>query len=177
MLCPRDPNLLPADDVLVALAHRHRLQLGGVRTGRRLAHAERLKPKLAAGNLRQVLALLRLRPVPKHGAHRVHLRVARACIGAAAVDLLHDDRRFRHAKARPAVFFRNQRGEVTGVGQRLDEGGWILARVVELAPVAAGKCLAEIPDTVAQVLMLVMTHGAPIIPGVLWAASWRPWPT
>src|SRR6188768_3614806 len=58
VLGPRDPNLLARDDVVVALANRHRLHLRRVGTGGRLAYTEGLQPQLTARNLRQVLSLL-----------------------------------------------------------------------------------------------------------------------
>ena len=130
-----------------------RLQLRRVGAGRRLGDAEGLQPQLAAGDLRQELALLRVGAVPQQRAHRVHLRVARAGVAAAAVDLLEDDRRLGDAEARAAVLLGNQRREVAGVGQRLDERVGIRARGVELAPVAVGKRLAQVADAAAQILM------------------------
>ena len=107
------------------------------------------------GDLGQQRGLLRLGAVPQQRAHRVHLRVARAGVGAAAVDLLEDDRRLVDAEAGAAVLFGNQRREVAGVGERLDERVGIRAGGIELAPVAVGKVLAEIADARAQILMTV----------------------
>ena len=52
----RGPQLLAVDDVVVAVAHRARLELGGVGAGGRLGHAERLKADFAGRDLRQVAA-------------------------------------------------------------------------------------------------------------------------
>ena len=153
VLGARDPHLLAADDVTVALARGRRLQLRRVGAGGRLGDAERLQAQLAGGDLRQELALLRVGAVPQQRAHRVHLRVAGAGVAAAAVDLLEDDRRLGDAEARAAVVLRNQRRQVAGAGERLDERVGIRARRVELAPVAVGKRLAQIADGVAQILM------------------------
>ena len=155
VLGARDPDLLAADDVAVAATDRGGLQLRRVGARGRLADAERLQPQLAGGDLGQVLALLRVGAVPQQRAHRVHLRVAGAGVGAAAVDLLEDDRRLVDAEAGAAVLLGNQRRQVAGVGQRLDERVGIRARGIELAPVAVGKVLAEIADARAQILMTV----------------------
>ncbi len=47
--------------------------------------------------------------MPDQRAHDVHLRVARARVGARAIDFLEDDRGFRHAQAAPTVLGWNQR--------------------------------------------------------------------
>src|SRR6185503_13913662 len=56
-------------------------------------------------------------------------------------------------KAGAAVLFRNQRREIAGVGQRLDEGFGIRARLVELAPIAVGERLAQLADRGAQIVL------------------------
>ena len=109
--------------------------------------------------LGQQRALLRVGAVPQQRAHRVHLRVAGAGVGAAPVDLFEDDRRLVDAEAGAAVRFGNQRREVAGVGERLDERVGIGAGGIELAPVAVGKVLAEVADPGAQILMKVRHDG------------------
>ena len=84
----RDPHLLAVDDVALVRPDRPGLELGGIRAGGRLGHAERLQAKLALGDLRQVLRLLLGAAVPQNGAHRVHLGMARAGGAAAAMDRL-----------------------------------------------------------------------------------------
>ena len=91
--------------------------------------------------------------MPQQSAHRVHLRVARSCIAAAVVDLFEDDRRFRDAEPGAAVRLGNQRREIAGGRERLDERLGIRARCVELAPIRIGKRLAQIADRVSQVLV------------------------
>ena len=155
MLGARDPDLLPTHDVPVTATDRGGLELRGVRARRRLADAEGLKPQLAGGDAGQQRGLLRLGAVPQQRAHRVHLRVAGAGVGAAAVDFLEDDRRFVDAEAGAAVGFGNEGRQVPGVGERLHEGVGICAGGIELAPIAVGKVLAEIADARAQILMTV----------------------
>src|SRR5438132_359569 len=120
---------------------------------RRSLQPNRLKPQLAARNLRQERALLRLRSVAQQRPHRVHLRVARAGVAAAAVDLFENDRRFGDAEAVSAVLLRDQRGEVAALGERADEGVGIRAHAVEVAPVAVGKGFAQIAYGAAQIAM------------------------
>jgi len=164
VLRARNPDFLAADDVLVTVPRGHRLELRGVRAGRRLGDAERLQPQLAGRDLRQERALLRIGSMPQQRAHRVHLRVARAGIPAAAIDFLEDDRRLRDAEAGPAVRFGNQRREVAGVGERFDERAGIRTRRVELPPVAVGKCPAQVANGVPQILMeLDGRHGVIIV--------------
>src|SRR5207249_823801 len=154
MLGARNPDLLPANDVLVAFAGGHRPHLRRVRARNRLADAERLQAQLAARDLRQERALLRVGSVTQQRAHRVHLRVARASIRTAAIDLLEDDRRLGDAEAGAAVLFRNERRKVTGVCQRPHELSRIGPLLVELLPVTIRKRFAEIPDATPQVLSL-----------------------
>ena len=78
---------------IVALAHRHRLELRGVAATRGLAHAKGLEPQFTGGNLRQVAAFLFGGSVPKQRTHDVHLRVAGRGVAAAPVDLLENDGR------------------------------------------------------------------------------------
>ena len=49
-----------------------------------------------------------------------------------------------------AVFFRDQRGEIAGLGQRRDEFGRIGALAVERAPVFAGELGAQRAHAVAD---------------------------
>ena len=87
--------------------------------------------------------------------------MARGGIPAAAVDLFENDRRFGDTESGAAKLLWNQRRQIPGVGQRPDERVRIRACRIELAPVAVGKCLAQIADRVAQILMkLAGRHGA-----------------
>ena len=96
---------------------------GGVGAAGRLGDAEGLQPQFAGGDLRQVFLLLLRRAVPQDGAHGVHLRVAGGAVAALGVDLLQDRRGRRERQAGAAVFLGDQRGEVAGLGQRVDELG------------------------------------------------------
>jgi hypothetical protein len=77
--------------------------------------------------------------VAQQRSHVVHLAVARAGVGAAAVDLLHDHARLGEAEARAAVVVRDQRGEPARLRERVDEGLRIGALRVDLAVVAVGE--------------------------------------
>src|SRR5204863_9775411 len=146
-----DDDLLSLDDVDVTLARGGGLDLRRVGAGRRLGDAERLEPQLAARDLREVRTLLDVRSVLEDRAHRVHLRVARAGVAAAAVDFLENDRRVGDSESRAAVLLRNQRGEIAGLGERLHERVGIRALRVELAPVRVREGLAEIADRAAEI--------------------------
>ena len=87
-------------------------------------------------------------------------------IAAAPVDFFEDDRRFGDAEPGPAVLLGNQRGEVSGVGQRLHERVRICALDVEPAPVAVWKSFAEIADAGPQIVMQLRSWHAAIILGV-----------
>src|SRR4030095_5739160 len=134
-----------------------------VRSSGRLGDAEGLQPQFASSDCRQKRTLLLGRSVAQQGAHRVHLRVGRARVSAAKVDLLENDRRFGHAQAGSAEFLGNERRQVAGLGQRANEGVRVGARRVELAPVAVGKRFAEIANRGSQILMEIGRRHAAII--------------
>ena len=153
VLGARDPHLLPVDDVAVAVAHRHRLELRRVGAGGRLGHAERLQPELSGRDLRQVLALLLPGAVPQQRAHDVHLRVACGGVAARVVHLFENDRRFRDPEPRAAVFLRNQRGQVARVRQRPDELLRIRFLPVEFPPVGVREPPAQLAYRASQILV------------------------
>ncbi len=154
VLHARDPHLLAVDDVAVAAAHRHRPRLRGVGAGGGLGDGERLQPQAPGGQLRQVLALLRLAAVPHQRAHDVHLRVAGAGVGARSVDLLEDHRRFGQRQAAATVGLGNQRRQPAGLGQRRDERLGVGRALVHALPVVAAEPRAQLAhgDTVVLVL-------------------------
>ena len=78
MLYPADPYLLTVDHIAVSLADGCGCDLRGVRAGGRFGYAHRLKPQLAACDLRQIEAFLFFRTVPDQRVHVVHLAVAGA---------------------------------------------------------------------------------------------------
>ncbi len=162
VLDARDPDLLAVDDVAVALLHRGRPDLGRVGAGGRLGDAHRLQAQLAARDLRQVFLLLRLGAVPQQRAHVVHLAVAGAGVAAAAVDLLHDDRRLGEPEAGAAVVLRDQRREPACLRQRVDEFLGIAARLVDAPEILGGKFRAERADRVADLGMRLggIRHGS-----------------
>ena len=165
MLGARDPDLLAADHVAVAATDGGGLELRGVGPRGRLADAEGLEPQLSGRDPGQQRGLLFVGSVPQQRAHRVHLRVAGAGIGATPVDFLEDDRRFVDAQAGAAVRLRDQGRQITGVGERFHERVGIGAGRIQFAPVAVGKVLAQIADPGAQILMRCVMTAAVIILG------------
>src|SRR5690606_12000360 len=149
---PRDEDLLAVDDVVVAVAHGGRLQPSRVGAGVGLGDAEGLQAQLAAGDLRQVAALLLLRRMAQQAAH-VHLAVAGAGRAARAVDLLDDHRRLGHTQSEAAVLLGNQRAEVPRGDHLIDELGRVFPGLVLLAPVLPRKALAHFPHPAAQFIV------------------------
>ena len=169
VLRPRDPHLLAANHVRVVRARGGGLQLGRVRAGRRLGHGKGLEAEVAAGDFRQKGTLLRRRTVPQQCAHRVHLSMARRRIAAAAVDLFQNDRCLGHAQAGSAVLFGDQRGEIAGLGQRVDERIRIGALRIEVAPIGIRKGAAQIAHSAPQVLVqFCRRHGMMIDHATWW---------
>jgi len=150
MLYARDPDLLPIDDVAIAFPHRGRLDLGRVAAGCRFGDAHRLKAQLAARDLRQVGASLRLRSMPDERIHVIHLTVAGAGVGAGSVDFLHDHRGLGEAEAGAAIGFRNQGGHPAGLGERLDKFRGIAALRVDATMILRGKLCAKRTDGLAD---------------------------
>jgi len=99
MFSARGPNLLPIDDVMIALAHGRRAQSQRIGTRCRLGHAEGLQSILTGRNAGQPTLLLGVAPVPQQGAHRVHLGVTGGAIAAGGMDFLHDDGGFVQREA------------------------------------------------------------------------------
>jgi hypothetical protein len=91
--------------------------------------------KLAARDLRKIAALLILAAVPQKSPHRVHLGVACGGVRARAVDFLEYDAGFGDAHPCAAVFFRNQRSQVSGSRKNLYKFLRIFLFFVYLAPV------------------------------------------
>ena len=104
----------------------------------------------------QVGLLLRVRAVPEHRAHGVHLRVAGAAVAARRVDLLQDRRRSPDAEPAAAVALRDQRGQKTRVGERLHELFRVGPLAILLAPVLAGVARAERADRLAQLAVVLV---------------------
>ncbi len=117
MLDARNEDFLPADDVVVAVAHRARLDPRRVGAAGRLGHAEGLQAQLARRDVGQVPAFLRLAAVAQQGAHDVHLRVAGGAVGAAALDFLEHRAGRAEIHAGAAVFLRYQYRQVARLGQ------------------------------------------------------------
>ncbi len=151
MLGARGPDLLAVDDVVVALTPRRGAQGQRVGAGSRLRHAEGLQAQRAIGDLRQIALLLLGIAVPQDGTHRVHLRMAGGTVAPRSVHLLQNRRGGADGEPATAVFFRDQRGEIAGLGQSGNEFGRISALAVERAPVFAGEFGAERAHTLADV--------------------------
>ena len=147
------PDLLAVDDVaVVALLLGPRLELGGVGAGGGLGDAEGLQPQRAGGDARQVFLLLRRIAVPQHRAHRVHLGVAGRRVAARLVHGLQDGAAGRQRQPGAAVLLRDQRAEIAGLGEGIDELGRVGALVVELDPVGIGELLADVPHALADLV-------------------------
>ena len=152
MLGARGPDLLAVDDVVSSPSRARRgAQAERVGAGGRLGDAEGLQAQLAAGDLRQVTLLLLGVPC-RSSVPMVYICAWQAPplqpeawissrIAAAAV----------RVKPAAAVFFRDQRGEKAGLGQRGDEFLRIGALAVERAPVFAGKFRAQRAHRLADV--------------------------
>src|SRR4029077_1773956 len=117
--------------------------------------AERLQAEFARGDLRQVLLLLRLAAVPQHGAHDVHLRVARPGAAAVGMDRLEDQRAVANRQSGAAIFLWNERGEITRPGPLGDATLGVLAPRVEIAPVLARITPADLRHAVLERALLV----------------------
>src|SRR5262245_8859702 len=119
-LAERSPDLVAVHDVVIAVAHRRRLQRGEVRAGGRLGEA--LAPHLlAAQDARQVSLLLELAAFGDHrgaavaDADEVHADVGHVCArGLLVVDQLLGQRR-----AAPAVLLRPVHAGIAGVEELL----------------------------------------------------------
>ena len=77
--------------------------------------------------------------------------MAGGAVAAGGVDLFEDRGGGADAEPAAAVFFRDQRGEIAGLGQRGDEVLRIGALAVERAPVFAGELGAQRAHALADV--------------------------
>jgi hypothetical protein len=84
--------------------------------------------------------------------------MAGRAVAARAVHLLQDRRGGRQRQPGAAIVFRDQRGEVAGLRQRVHELGRIAVLAVELAPVFAGKPRAQLAHGVADVGVVFIHH-------------------
>src|SRR5262249_35246605 len=85
----------------------------------------------------------------------VHLRVAGRRAAAVGVNRLEDQRAVTDRQSGAAILLRNERAEVTGLGQLVDELLRILAASVELAPVLARIALADLRDAPLERALIV----------------------
>jgi hypothetical protein len=120
--------------------------------GGRLGDGEGLQAQAAAGDVGQIAPLLFLGAVTDQRAHDVHLRVARAGLGARPIDLFEDHRGLGDAQPAATVLGRNQRREPSGVAQRLDEGLGILRALFDAAPILIAERGAQLTNGAAEVL-------------------------
>src|SRR5262249_39935796 len=117
------PDLLAVDDVVVAVAHRARLQAREVGAGARLGVA--LAPdRLGAGDAGQVLALLLLGAMDdQRRAQHAHAEGARAGVrGAVVAELFAEDHLLVDAGVEAAVLLRPRRRDPAPGGELLVEG-------------------------------------------------------
>ena len=146
----RGPDLLAVDDVAVAYAFRVGLDLGGVRAGGRLGHAEGLEADRSVGDARKVAALLLLAAVPQHRAHHVHLRMTGGRAAAGRMDLLENDAAGADRQPGAAVLLGDQRAEIARLAQLGDELLGIFVGVFQVAPIFVGIFPADgahaVPD-------------------------------
>src|SRR2546430_8538535 len=99
-------------------------------------------------------SLLR-RAVTQERAHDVHLRVAGGGVAARGVNRLEDQGTLHDAEPGAAVFLRDQRRQVAGLRQLVDELLGILAPRVELAPVLTRIAPADLEHTRPEGPLLV----------------------
>ena len=160
-----DEHLLAVDDVAVALADGHRLQLRRVRAGRRFGDAERLQAKLADAQSSADTARF-CSSDPCRSSVPIMYICAWHAPALAPQRLISSRMIAASVMPRPdaAVLFGNERGEVARVGQRPDEVLGIRAPRVEVAPVGVGKRLAQLANGRSKILMeLVASHAALMI--------------
>ena len=150
MLGARGPDLLPVDDIMIAVADGRGAQAERIGARGRLGHAEGLQAQLAARDRRQVALLLRGAAVAQQRPHRVHLRMTGGAVAARGLDFLHDGGGRRHRKPAAAILFRDERGEKTRLGQRGDEFARIGTLAIEPPPILAGEIGAQRPHRFAD---------------------------
>ena len=138
------PDFLAIDDVFVALLLREGPKAGGIGAAGGFRHAKGLQAQFAGGDFRQILLLLLWAAMLQNGAHDVHLRVTGGSIAARGVDFFQNRGGSRKRQARPAKFFRDQRSEPAGIGQRLDEFRRIAAAGIKFTPILAGEARAKL---------------------------------
>ena len=125
MFGARGPDFLPTDDIMIAFAHRGGLERAGVGPAGGLGHAECLQAHFARGDPRQIGLFLSLASVPQQRAHDLHLRMAGDAVASCVLDFFQDGRCGGKGQAGAAICFRDQRGEIAGVIERLHEFGGI----------------------------------------------------
>ena len=129
------PVLVAVDDVLVAVSAGGGGDVGvsDPASGSVIENACRRSSPLAIAGQIAPASAPRCRAAER--AHRVHLGVAGRRVPAGAVDLLHDHARLGDAEPQAAVLGRDERREIAGLGERVDER----LRVGPLAGLAAAS--------------------------------------
>jgi hypothetical protein len=158
----RGPDLLPVDDVMVAIPDRAGLDLGGVGSGRRFGDAESLQAQLSGRDGGQVALLLLIAAVPQQRSHDVHLSVGGARGAARGVDLLQDHGGRPERQPGAAILLRDQGCEKPGLGQGLHELRRISALVVQVAPILARKTFADAADRLPQLRIILADRHADV---------------
>ncbi len=151
MFRARGPDLLAVDDVVVAFLARAGAQTERVGARGRFRHTKSLQAQFAAGDLGQVVLLLRVAAVAQDGAHDVHLRMTGGAVAAGGMNLFHDGSGGADREPAAAVFLRDEGCEIAGLGQGGDEFFRIGPLAIQRAPVFAGEFGAKRAHALADV--------------------------
>ncbi len=138
MLDARDPHLLAIHHITVTLPDCRGFELGGVRACRRFCHRHGLQAQLAAGDARQILGFLRVRPMAQQGTHVVHLAMAGTRVATAAIDFFHDDRCFSQTQPGTTVFLRDHHRQPASFGQCVNKFFRVAAFFINTAKILIG---------------------------------------
>ena len=168
-----DPDLLPRDDVALALLLRHGLDLARIEP--RVGLGDREAGALLAGDQPgQHALLLRVIAELDHGiqAEDVHVHCrGPGKPGARFGDRLHHDRRLGDAQARAAVGLRHGDTEPAVLGQRLVQLARKAPLLVALHPVLVRKTRADFRDRLADRFLLLGVGEVHAIDSVGWAVG------
>ena len=151
----RDPVLGAVDDPLVAVADGGRAHRGGVGAGLGLAQREGGRP--LAGRAPRQQAVLELVGAEERDRQRAELldHEDERARGARLGDLLDRDLEHDRAGARAAVLLVEGQGEDVLLGEELAHVPRVLAGGVDLGRARAHLVIDDLPDRVAEVLVLL----------------------
>src|SRR5262249_24382959 len=114
-------------------------------------NAESLQAEFAACNRRQIAFFLGVAAVTQDCAHGVHLSVTCSAVSTGSVYLLQNCGSGAKIESAAAIFFGDQRGEITRFRQSRDEFGRVSAVAIQRAPVFSGKLGAQRAYTVPNI--------------------------